>query len=104
MGGYEVISRQEPPTESPQVEVEPFGLATQIKGTPERNTRSKRRSPTHATEEVRRRKKTQPPPPPQRPPRKHLKPHHPCHQSEAPTNQCLLNLNSRLRRRARPLP
>jgi len=43
--GYEVISRQEPPTESPQVEVEPFGLATQIKGTPERNTRSKKKKP-----------------------------------------------------------
>jgi len=40
---YEVISKE--PTESPQVEVEPFGLAAQIKGTPERNTRSKKKKP-----------------------------------------------------------
>ena len=40
---YEVISKE--PTESPQVEVEPFGLASQIKGTPERNTRSKKKKP-----------------------------------------------------------
>jgi len=40
---YEVISKE--PAESPQVEVEPFGLASQIKGTPERNTRSKKKKP-----------------------------------------------------------
>jgi len=37
---YEVISKE--PTESPQVEVEPFGLATQVRGTPERSTRGKK--------------------------------------------------------------
>ena len=53
---YEVISKQkfpDPPPplpqadelESPSIEVEPFGLATQVKGTPERNTRSKKKKP-----------------------------------------------------------
>merc|ERR1719391_1819359 len=40
---YEVISKE--PTESPQVEVEPFGLASQVRGTPERSTRSKKKKP-----------------------------------------------------------
>lgn len=41
---YEVISKEK--TESPQIEEEDlFGLATQIKGTPERNTRSKKKRP-----------------------------------------------------------
>jgi len=40
---YEVITKEEERTESPQIE--PFGLASQIKGTPERNTRSKKKKP-----------------------------------------------------------
>jgi len=49
---YEVIEKEDLPppaprlvAESPQVEVEPFGLATQIKGTPERSARSKKKKP-----------------------------------------------------------
>merc|ERR1719402_1598880 len=47
---YEVIEKEELPARlvaesSPQVEVEPFGLATQIKGTPERSARSKKKKP-----------------------------------------------------------
>jgi len=57
---YEVIEKEEddlpppppplpaavvPTAESPQAEVEPFGLATQIRGTPERSARSKKKKP-----------------------------------------------------------
>jgi len=41
---YEVISKEKS-CESPPGEIETFGLATQIKGTPERNTRAKKKKP-----------------------------------------------------------
>lgn len=76
---YEVISKEK--TESPLIE-DSFGLATQIKGTPERNTRSKKKRPDSRNRRSQEEKEieehsvelieTPPPLPPKRSPHKSL--------------------------------
>jgi len=72
---YEVITKEEEEkTESPQIE--PFGLASQIKGTPERNTRSKKKKPEpknrRSQEGAETAVETPPPLPPKRSPQKSM--------------------------------
>ena len=77
---YEVINKEK--TESPQLEIEPedFGLGSQVKGTPERNTRTKKKKPESRNRRSHEEKEesatemfeTPPPLPPKRSPQKSL--------------------------------